>query len=153
MTPEMAFECLLVSPDPTVFSTMHRILKDFSIDTNICISASNATDLLQEGSTDLIVIDWDAEFSSDLVREASKSPMKQRPTILALAADDRAVSGAHVVVRKPVTREAGVESVRTAYSRMVQDFRRNVRYAVMVPVQARDQKDHVMSLTVTNIGD
>ena len=153
MTPEMVFECLLVSNDPTVFCTMHRILKDFSITTKICLSASNAADLLEQGSTDLIVIDWDSESSSDLVHEVSLSRLKQKPIVLAVAADDQARPGVHVLARKPITRESGTKSMRVAYSRMVEDFRRHVRYAVMEPVQATDDSNRKVSLIVTNVGD
>jgi hypothetical protein len=65
MTPEMAFECLLVSPDPAVFSTMDGILHDFSIATKVCPYPSRAAHLLVDGSTDLIVIDLEAENASD----------------------------------------------------------------------------------------
>lgn len=153
MTPEMAFECLLVSPDPSVFCTMHRILTDFSIATNICLSASKAADLLEEGSTDLIVIDWEAESSIELVREVTQSRSRQKPTVLAVAPKDHALPGVHVVVQKPVTRESGTISMRTAYTRMVHDFRKHVRYAVMAPVQVTDQHKRTLSVTVTNIGE
>ena len=153
MTPEMSFECLLVSSDPTVFCTMHRILKDLSISTNICLSASKAANLLEEGSTDLIVIDWDANDSAELVQETLMSRIRQKPTIVALAVDNRAIPGVHVITRKPVTHESGMESMRVAYSRMVQDFRRHVRYALMSPVQATTHNDRTVSVVVTNIGD
>lgn len=153
MTPEMSFECLLISHDPAIFCTMHRILEDFSIATNICLSTSRATELLQEGSTDLIVIDWDSELSSALVDEVLKSRPRQKPTILALAADDRALPGVHVIVRKPITRESATQSMRSAYSRMVKDFRKHVRYAVMAKVEATDHRKHPLSLVVSNIGE
>jgi hypothetical protein len=152
MTPEMSFECLLISRDPAVFCTMHRILEDFSIATNICLTTSRATELLQEGSTDLIVIDCDSELSSELVDEVLSTRLKQKPTILALAGDDRIMPGVHVIVRKPITRESATQSMRSAYSRMVTDFRKHVRYAVMAKVEATDQRNSTRSLVVSNIG-
>ena len=153
MTPEMAFECLLVSDDPSVFCTMHRILKDFSITTNLCPSAAKAIDMLGEGSTDLIVIDWDNESSGELIQEVSLSRLRQKPTILAVAGEDQPTTGAHVLVHKPVTREEGTKSMRTAYSRMIEDFRKHVRYALMSPVLATDENGRMLQVTVTNIGD
>jgi PilZ domain len=152
MTPEMSFECLLVSRDPAVFCTMHRILEDFSIATNICLTTSRATELLQEGSPDLIVIDCDSELSSELVDGVLTSRPQQKPTILALAGDDRALPGVHVIARKPITRESATQSMRSAYSRMVTDFRKHVRYAVMANVEATDQRNNVLRLVVSNIG-
>jgi len=153
MTPEMAFECLLVSHDPAVFCTMHRILKDFSIATNICLSTSKATDLLEEGSTDLIVIDWDPESSPELLQEISKSLLKQKPTVLAVASDDQVVPGVHVLVRKPITPESGTHSIRTAYSRMLMDFRKHVRYAVMAEVYATGARNRTLPVIVGDIGE
>src|SRR5215469_5236531 len=107
MTPEMAFECLLVSHDPAVFSTMDRILRDFSISTNVCPTTSRAATMLVEGSTDLIVIDWEGASSANLLDEVWKSRIKQKPTIVAVSADDRAIPGVHIILRKPITPESG----------------------------------------------
>jgi hypothetical protein len=57
MTPEMAFECLLGTPDPAAFSAMEGILQNFSIATKVCPYPSNGANLLAGGSTDLVVID------------------------------------------------------------------------------------------------
>ena len=154
MTPEMVFECLLVSHDPIVFCIMHRVLRDFSITTNICLTATKATDMLEEGSADLIVIDWDDdESSADLVHHVSASRLKQKPTILAVAANDRARPGVHVLLQKPVTPESVTRSMHVAYSRMLEEFRRHVRYAVMAPVRATDDNHRTIPVIVTNIGD
>jgi PilZ domain len=153
MTPEMAFECVLVSQDSWVFSTMHRILKEFSITTSICLSTSKAAKLLEEGGADLVVLDWESESSSRLVDEIWRSTTSQKPTILAVAAESQALPKVHVVLRKPVTRESAAHAMRAAYSRMVQDFRKHVRYAVMTGVVATDDRNQSRVVTVTNIGD
>jgi hypothetical protein len=153
MTPEMTFECLLVSSNTEVFSTMHRVLRDFSIATRICLTASQATDLLAEGGTDLVVVDWDPDSSPRLVHEVWKSPVKPKPTIVAVAREGEDIPADLVVLRKPVQREAGIQLIRGAYFRMVRDFRRHLRYAVMAQVLAVDEDNREMSITVTNVGD
>jgi|SRR5579872_154432 len=153
MTPEMAFECLLVSHDPAVFGTMERILQDFCVHTNVCSNPSRAANLLAEGNTDLIVIDLEDEDSSDLMQQITESRMGQKPTILAVSTVDCAVPGVHVILRKPVTPESGTTSVKTAYSRMLQDYRKHTRFALMTPVLATDENDRTFSVTVTNIGE
>jgi hypothetical protein len=153
MTPEMAFECLLVSHDPAVFGTMDRILQDFSIRTNVCSNSSSAADLLAEGTTDLIVIDLEDEDSSELIHQISESRMRQKPTIVAVSTVDCAMPGVHVILRKPVTPESGTKSVKTAYSRMLRDYRKHTRFALMTPVLATDENDRTFSVTVTNIGE
>ena len=152
MTPEMAFECLLVSHDPAVFCTMRQILRDFSIYTNVCSTPSQVANLLAGGSTDLIVIDLESEHSSELMQQIFEHSMHQKPTILAVSPTDGVVPGVHVILRKPVTPESGVKSLRAAYSRMLGDYRKHTRFALMTPVLATDENDRQISATVTNMG-
>jgi hypothetical protein len=152
MTPEMAFECLLVTPDPAVFSTMEGILQDFSIATKVCPYPSNAANLLKEGSTDLIVIDLEAENSSEFLRQIGTRTW-QKPTVLCVSAADSVVPGVHVVLQKPVTRESGLTSLKAAYSRMVRDYRKHTRFAVMKQVTATEDDRRPLQVTVTNIGE
>jgi CheY-like chemotaxis protein len=152
MTPEMAFECLLVTPDPAVFSTMEGILQDFSIATKVCPYPSNAANLLKEGSTDLIVIDLEAENSSEFLRQIGTRTW-QKPTVLCVSAADSVVPGVHVVLQKPVTRESGLTSLKAAYSRMVRDYRKHTRFAVMKQVTAAEDDRRPLQVTVTNIGE
>ncbi len=153
MTSDMAFECLLVTHDPGVFSPVSRILRDLSICTNICTSSSKAFNLLAKGSTDLIVIDWEEEASSELLHEIWKASKWHRPTIVAISPQDCQVPGVHVVLWKPVTDESGRKSLRVAYSRMLLDYRRHARYALMMPVSATDDRNRTVSVTITDVGD
>jgi hypothetical protein len=153
MTPEMAFECLLVSHDPAVFCTMNQILQDFSICTNACPNPSKAADLLADGSTDLIVIDLESEHSSELIHQIFESHMRQKPTILAVSTVDCVIPGVHVFLRKPVTPESGTKSLKAAYSRMLKDHRKHTRFALMSPVLATDENEQTLPVTVTNIGE
>ena len=152
MTPEMAFECLLVTPDPVSLTTLHGILQGFSIATRVCPHASNAANLLAEGSTDLIVIDLDAETSSEFLQQIT-TLKRQKPTVLGLSRTDSISPGVHVVLRKPVTHERGVMSMKVAYTRMVRDYRKHTRFAVMTHVVATDEDNRTLPLTVTNIGE
>ncbi len=153
MTPEMAFECLVVSHDPAVFSTVDRILQDLSIQMNMCPSYSGATKFLVEGSTDLIVIDWEGEPSLELLDQIREFAKWQKPTVVAISAMDRAMPGVHVILRKPVTRESGTRSLKTAYSRMLRDYRKHTRFALMTRLLAVDEKQGTFSVTVTNVGE
>jgi Tfp pilus assembly protein PilZ len=153
MNPEMAFECLLVSHDPAVFGTMDPILQDFSIRTNVCPNASIAANLLTDGGTDLVVIDLESKHSSELIRQIYESGMRQKPTILAVSTGDCAIPGVHVILRKPVTAESGARSLKAAYSRMLQDYRKHTRFALMTAVQAADESGNIFSATVANVGE
>jgi hypothetical protein len=153
MTPDMAFECLLVTHDPGVFSTLSRLLRDLSIKTDVCLSSSKALKPLAKGSTDLIVIDWEDGVSPQLLHEIWKSSTGSTPTIVAISDHGGRLPGVHVLLRKPVTDESGRKSLKVAYSRMLQDYRRHARYALMTSVIAVDDRKRTVPLTVMDIGD
>jgi hypothetical protein len=153
MTPDMAFECLLVSQDPVLFLAMDRVLRDLSIHTNLCQDTARAGHYLAEGSTDLLVVDLDSEYASELVHQVFESRMHQKPTVLAVSAGDCVLPGVHVILQKPVTPESGTKSVKTAYVRMLRDYRRHTRFALMTPVLASDENGRALSVIVTNIGE
>jgi hypothetical protein len=152
MTPQMEFECLLVSQDPAVYCTINKILRNFSITVEHCLSASKASDVVNKGTHDLVVIDWEGEASSELLHAIWSLRKKKKPTMLAIS-DEGAVPGAHVTLRKPITLDSGTESVKAAYSRMLLDYRLNARYAVMAHLTARDETGRSLSVTVTDLGD
>jgi len=153
MTPEMAFECLFISHDPEVFGIVNRALRDLSICTNICLSASKAAALLANGHTDLIVIDWDGEGSADLLHEIWKPSKWKKPTIVAISAVDCHPPGVHVVLKKPVTADSGIKSLKSAYSLMVHEHRRHARCALMMSVKTTDASNRVVPVTVLDISD
>lgn len=153
MTPELAFQCFLVSRDPAVICTLGPILQDLSVCTDVCPDPSKVVDVLGQVSTDLLVVDLEDECSMKLIGRLYESHVHQKPTILAVSTRDRAVRGVHVVLRKPVTRESGLKSLRTAYSRMLEDFRKHTRLAVMTSVLASDENNRTISVIVTNVGE
>src|SRR6266496_1919142 len=153
MTGDMAFECLFVSHDAEVFSMINRLLEEFSISTNLCLRASKASDQLKKGSTDLVVIDWEGDDSSDLVHEIRNSRGRKKPTILAITPSDCPVPRADVVLKKPVSTETATTSLKAAYSKMLINYRIHSRCALMMPVIASDHKGRTISLTVIDIGD
>lgn len=152
MTSEMAFECLLVSRDPNVVCIMSKLLGSLSISTNVCLSSSKAYDRLAGSSTDLIILDWEDD-SADLLHKIHKSGVWYKPTVVAVSARDCPIVGAHILLRKPVTEASGTMSLKAAYSKMLCDYRRHARYALMSSVQATDQNNRSVNVTITDIGD
>ena len=152
MTPDMAFECLLLSRDPNVVGPLNRVLDSLAISTRHCLTSSRALSVLMEGSTDLVVVDCDqTESASELLKEISCSTRKQ--TVVAVSAADHRILGVDFVLTKPITPESTMRSFRVVYNWMVRDYRRHARYAVMMPVVARDDNNRLFPVTVTNIGD
>ena len=153
MTPDRAFECLFISRDPAVFSTLSGLLRDLSVNTNLCLRSSQALGMLAAGSTDLLVIDWEGDASSDLLRDIWKSRMRHKPTIVAISALASDIRGAHVTLRKPITAESGTKLLKVAYSRMLLDHRLHARHALMLPLCATDDNNRSIELIVTDVGD
>jgi CheY-like chemotaxis protein len=148
----MAFECLLISRDANVVCMVNKLLDNLSINTNICLSSSKALDQLTQGSADLVIVDWEDD-SAELIGNIRKSRGWQKPTVLAVSPANGPVLGADVLLRKPVTLEECAKSLRAAYSRMMYDYRRHCRYAVMSTVRATDEGGRLVDVTVTDIGD
>ena len=58
-----------------------------------------------------------------------------------------------MVIKKPMTAETGAQSFKTVYQRMLIDYRRKVRHALMTPVVATTEDGREVSLMVTDISD
>lgn len=151
MNVHMAFECLLVSHDPDVCRTTREILKDLSISSDHCPSASKASEVLSNGSHDLVIIDWTGSDSLDLVREIRR--MKRKLTVMAISSESSTGPGVHVMLPKPITPESAKATFRVAYSRMLLDHRLRARYPVMIALVATNEDQRSIAVTVTDIGD
>lgn len=153
MTAEMAFECVLVCNHPVVFGTMARILRELSISIEICLRASSALEVIKRGSTDLVIIDWDGPTSSELIEEVWKLRTQKKPVIVVIADSDSKIAGAHLLLHKPLHPERTSRTIKEAYSRMLLEYRRHVRHALMQPVIATRQDGEEFPMTVADIGD
>jgi PilZ domain len=152
MTADMAFECLLVSQDSSLISTMNRLLGNLSISSNICLSSSKAIVQLSAGSPDLVIVDW-GEDSAALLHKIQESGKWHKPIVVAVLSRDYPLPGAHIMLRKPVTEASGAMTLKAAYYRMLYDYRRHARYALLSSVQATNENHRVMDVTITDIGD
>jgi hypothetical protein len=153
MTSDLTFECLLVSRDESLFRTIARILRGLSISIDLCFSSERACDQLSQTSRDLVVIDWEGEASSELLYRIWQGGKSRKPIVVAISDTGSPLPGAHFVLKKPVTAESAVKAFQEAYSIMLLDYRRSVRYAVMVPAVAALDDGRRVPVRVTDIGD
>jgi hypothetical protein len=153
MTPDMAFEGLIVSQDAGLFRIVDRLLKQLSISTNVCLSATKACTEISQGNTDLLVVDCETGDWPELLGEVWKSTVSKKPTVVAITSSDQRVPGAHLILKKPVTDEVGAMSFKAAYHRMLHDYRRHARHALMLPVTAVDDSERALKILITDIGD
>jgi hypothetical protein len=152
MIPEIAFQGLLVSDDPSVLSTMDPILRSFLISPQICPQSGRTGGWLDKTRADLVVVDLEAVHASEVLRRLQESKPEQQPTILAVSSMDGALPGVHIVLPKPVTRETGFRSVQVAYSKMLHDFRKHSRFALLQQVLVTDENEQNFTATLINIG-
>jgi len=159
MTPEMVFECLVVSDDIHVVSLINCALDRLSIDVERCASPVKGLELLAKRDVDLVVCDCKgAPGEMELLNGVLTGDRKRKPTVitvvdspfLALGAKS---AGAHVIIRKPLTRESSARGLKTAYSRMVREERRAARYAIMRRVLAKNQRGELVPITITDISE
>jgi PilZ domain len=153
MTPELAFECLLVSHDAGLRDTLKEVLHNFSIAVDDCLTPSKAREIFPSRNHDLVVIDWGGDLPLELLHTIWNSPNRQKPTILGISGDARSIPGAHFVLRKPVTSGAATESLKSADRRMLLDYRLKARYAAMTPLTTKHSDGTNVSITVTDLGE
>jgi hypothetical protein len=149
----MAFECLLISRDPQVICPVNRVLDDFSISTVHFFSASRVLTRLNPQCTDLFVVDYEDSSAPELLRQIKESNPSRKKTVVAVSSESRVIPDVDFVLEKPITNESTRSTFRLAYTRMLRDYRRSARYALMIPVTAIAQDKRTITLTVTNIGD
>lgn len=143
---------MLVSDDRTLLHTMDSILHDFSMCTTVCPDPWLVAESIREGRTDLLIVDLDAENAELLLQKLPEFQTKTKLTILAISAKDCAAPGVHVLLRKPVTPESGLRSLKAAYTRILRDYRKHARCAFVASVAAIDERQRVFPATITDIG-
>jgi hypothetical protein len=151
MTSDTAFEYLLIPRNPGVVCVLDRFLGNLSIGVHICVSQT--LDQVAPGSIDPIVVDWDDD-TADLLHGMRTSDRWHKPSAVAVSPPDYPVSGAHVVLPKPVTEESGAISLRVGYSRRLCHYRRRrTRYVLMGSVPTSYHDDRSVDITIADIGD
>jgi response regulator RpfG family c-di-GMP phosphodiesterase len=159
MTPEIVFECLVVSDDNRVLSLMNCALDRLSIDVERCANPMKGLELLAKRDVDLVVCDCKgAPGEIELLNRVLTSDRKRKPTVITVVdspfvALGAKSAGAHVIIRKPLTRESSAQGLKTAYSRMVREERRAARYAIMRRVLAKNQRGELVPITITDISE
>ena len=152
MTEEMAFECLLVSGDPDVVKIMDKVLGDLAISTKISPTPATAVEYLSEGSTDLVIVDWQKD-SPTLLQHMSRSGPPQKPALMIVSDLPKSVPGTYSILRKPITIESSTQSLKQTYSKLLHDYRQHTRCVVMKSLTATNQDGRSVPILVQNIGE
>jgi hypothetical protein len=131
---------------------MGPLLQDFAIATEVCPTSAKAVAHLSSGATDLVIVDWQND-SAGLVEHIERSRGLKKPTVVIVSEIGSSAPGTYSLLRKPVTIESGTNSLKAAYSKMLHDYRRHTRYAVMASVVAKNQYGRSVPINVVNIGE
>jgi hypothetical protein len=153
MTSDMAFECLLISRDPRVVGLFFPVLKELSMEMNICLRPSKAVEIITEDDTDLIVIDWESSSEyAEVLKRLPNSSGHRKTIVVALSASDCDIANADIVVRKPLTAEAASSALRMAYAKMLHEYRRYVRYPIMITPETAEIPNGSVRMLITDLG-
>ncbi|HZR55796.1 MAG TPA: PilZ domain-containing protein [Terriglobales bacterium] len=158
MTPELAFEALLVSQDSAVLNIMHSVLTGFSMDVDVCVRPSQAIENFSRHSVDLVVVDCEQALAPQIIENVAASRLCPKPTILAVVSDANASgaakrAGAHMIVTKPVKAESSAMVIKQVYSRMIREHRRYERLALMKVVSAKKESGSYFPVTISDVGE
>jgi hypothetical protein len=133
---------LLLSSDAQVVTVMDQILKNFSIQTEVCSEPARALNAVMNRRLDAVIVDWDGAFDpTSIVRAARKSSPNSNSTIVAMvnghSETHALLVGANFMIHKPTDVEHARRCMRAAYGTMLQNRRRAARVPVDITVVAR----------------
>lgn len=152
MTEDMAFECLLVSQDPSVVSIIDKLMGDLAISTKVLPTPARAVEYLSEDITDLVIVDWQKD-SPELLQHINRFGRPQKPTVMVVSDVPTPTLGTYSLLPKPITVGSAAQSLKQAYSKLLQDYRQHTRCAVMRSLIAKNQYGRSVPIIVENIGE
>jgi len=132
----MALEALLLSSDPQVTKTMHRVLNEANIDLQVCATAEDALQILNRHKYDTFMVDCDDVPSAPLVLQQLRKGKSNKSCIAFAFVNGRTSvrqafeMGANFVLDKPVSTERAMRSVRAAQGLIMRERRRYHRHLV-----------------------
>jgi response regulator RpfG family c-di-GMP phosphodiesterase len=142
MKDHVQLDGLLLTSDAHVVSVMNQILKNFSIETEVCSEMGSALDAVTHRRLDAVIVDWDGAFDpTSIVRATRKSSPNSNSTIVAMvnghSETHALLVGANFMIHKPTDVEHARRCMRAAYGTMLQNRRRAARVPVDITVVAR----------------
>lgn len=152
MTEDRAFECLLVTHDPSVMSIMDKLLGDLAITTRVFPTPARAVEYLSEGSTDLVIVDWQRD-SPELLQHIKRFGRPQKPTVMVVSDIPIPMPATYSLLRKPISVESGTQLLKRTYSKLLKDYREHMRFVLMQSLIATNQYGRSVPILVENIGE
>ena len=152
MTEDMAFECLLVSQDPSVVSIMDKLLGDLAISTKVLPTPTRAVEYLSEDSTDLVIVDWQKD-SPEFLQHINRFGRPKKPAVMVVSDLPTSAPDRYSLLRKPITVESGAQTLKQTYWKLLRDYRQHTRVVLMRSLIAENQDGRSVPIMVENIGE
>src|SRR5215470_16526277 len=132
----MALEALLLTSDPQVTKTLHRVMNEANIDLEVCSNAEDALEILNRHKYDTFMVDCDDVPAAPMVLQQLRKGKSNKSCIAFALVNGRTSvrqafeMGANFVLDKPVSVERAMRSVKAAHGLIMRERRRYHRHLV-----------------------
>lgn len=128
----MALNALLMCQQQQSLRGLATALDEFEIEQEVCLSASEAMELIMQGHYSALVLDFDLPGAALVARMARMAPSHRRPVIFAMIGASTGIAatfqaGANFVLYKPLVFEQIMRSLRAGRGFMQPDRRQAAR--------------------------
>jgi CheY-like chemotaxis protein len=128
----MKLNALLMCREHDSLRMLVGALDDLGIDEEVCVSETEAMELLALGYYSALVVDFDLPGAAQLVRMARLAPAQRRPVVFAMISDRTEIgstfqAGANFVLYKPLEADQLLRALRAGRAFMRPDRRRSQR--------------------------
>jgi hypothetical protein len=155
MKEQVRLDGVLFSRDVRVLSVMNQILDSFAIQTEVCKEIVSALDAVTHRRVDMVIVDWNTNDPTRVVRSARKSSPNSNSTIVALvdagSETHALLVGANFMIHKPVDLDHARRCMRAAYGTVIQERRRAARVSVDIPVIARVSELGILEARISDL--
>jgi len=130
----MSLQALLVSRDPDAVSVLQTVMRDLDVESEVCADLGPAVERLAQGSTSVVVVDYDVEHATELLklmRQNYAGSCVALAMVKSLASIQAAYDmGANFVLIKPVSPDAASHSLGEATALVERILHRPARLVV-----------------------
>ena len=132
----MALEALLLTSDPQVTRTLHRVMNEANIELQVCSTAEDALEILNRHKYDTFMVDCDdVPAAPQVLQQLRKGKSNKSCIAFALVNGRTSIReafemGANFVLDKPISAERAMRSVKAAHGLIMRERRRYHRHLV-----------------------
>ena len=131
----MGLTALLMCREESSLQVLAAALEELGIESEVCLSESEAMELVVRGHYSALVLDFDLPMAAQVARMSRMAPPKQRPVVFAMIGALTGIggtfqAGANLVLYKPLVLEQVARSLRAGRVFMKADRRQSPRHSL-----------------------